>query len=136
MGIEQKRFKVGRDLCAYCGVNIATQREDPVPRGLYPKRARAQLQLLKNPACSDCNGAKTRVDNALRDFLVIDLDCSAHAVAQEVCAEKMASGVTGNHVRLIDDFYTGEDAPVFNREGNFDGTAYGRHPFIGTRLRA
>jgi len=105
-------------------VTVATQREDPVPRGLYPKRERAKLQLLKIPACADCNSTKSRVDNALRDFLVIDLDSSAHAVAQEVFREKMASAVSGNHVRLIDDFYNGEHAPIFNREGNFDGTAY------------
>ncbi len=122
--IQQKRFRLGRDLCAYCGLNTATQREDPIPRNIYPESLRAQLQLLKIPACAACNRAKSKVDNALRDYLLMDIDSSEHAVVQELFQSKMITAVTENHVRLLDGFYQGIDVPAFTREGGLAGLTY------------
>src|SRR5262249_34719128 len=116
--IKQPRFRTGQAMCAYCGSEVSSQREDPIPRNLYPSHLRSTVQLLKIPACATCNVTKSQFDNFLRDFLVIDIDSGAHPVAAKVFDEKMISAVIENHVRLLDEFYGGFDVVVGDRTGS------------------
>ncbi|MDP9370732.1 MAG: hypothetical protein M3Q03_21100 [Chloroflexota bacterium] len=107
MPIQQRPFRLKHDPCAYCGRNTATQSDVPIPRYLYPESLRTQLQfqLLKVPACRACNRAKSRGENALRDFLLIDIDKSDGALAQELFAAKMLTTVTDHHAQVLDELY-------------------------------
>lgn len=124
MPIKKRRFKLGVDSCAYCGVAVCTDREDPIPRSLYPKSIRQGIQFLKIPACSDCNGTKSQVDDDLRDYLTINITSQAHPVATELFNDTVIRAAEGNHIRLVDRFYEGRNVNLATRSGFLFGLGY------------
>lgn len=80
--------------------------------------------MLKVPACRECNHTKSRVDNALRDFLTIDIDSSRHPLALELQKTKTIRAARDNQVRLLDGFFEGSEVPVFTPDGLLDGVAW------------
>lgn len=124
MSLKTGRWKLGRVRCAYCGVELASTRDHPIPVNLYPLEERTKVQMLKVPSCQGCNGTKSQFDNFLRDYLTIDLDSSQHDLAQQLQVTKTVVAAASNQVRLLDSFYDGRTVPAFTRDGAFDGLAY------------
>lgn len=48
-----KSSSANKKLCAYCGVNVATEREHVFARSMFPKDKRQNLVIV--PTCSECN---------------------------------------------------------------------------------
>ena len=72
-----KRNKKG--ICVYCGKLKILTREHVVPRCLFPTPPMAPVII---PVCRDCNNDKSKIDDYLRDMLV--LESSRHAPAAEL----------------------------------------------------
>jgi hypothetical protein len=117
MPIKQRRFKLGVGLCAYCGVVVCTDGEDPIPRSLYPKSIRQGIQFLKIPACSNCNNAKSQVDDDLRDYLTINFATQTHPAATQLFHDTVIRAAEDNHIRLLDRFYEGKNVGLVTPSG-------------------
>lgn len=115
----RRRYKLGTDLCAYCGANVCTDREDPIPMALFPKSIRGSIQFLKIPACNACNNAKSQVDGALRDLLTLDFQTQNHPLIQELFEEKFVTAIKKNNVRMLDRFLEGRPRPITTPSGFF-----------------
>jgi hypothetical protein len=107
--IKQRRWKRGKSLCAYCGVEVATDGDHVVPKNLTTQEARQQTRnMLTVPACRDCNGNKGVYDEALQHYLLIDVDASSQPEASQIFDTKMEKAVLTNRVKLLDRFYEGQ----------------------------
>lgn len=109
MPVERRRFRLGRDLCAYCASVTNEDREDLIPLALYPPSIRPTLQFLKIPACRPCNHAKSQVDGSLRDYLSINSVSQRHPVAMELFHDTVIRAAERNQIRLLDQFFEGRD---------------------------
>jgi hypothetical protein len=85
-------------LCAYCGAKEATTEDHVVPVCLFNRPL--PPDIVKVPACNDCNHAKSKNDDYLRDMLVIDIHCSHHPVAQALMDGKMKRAMQNNHSKV------------------------------------
>ena len=52
--------------------------------------------MVTVPACSQCNGVKSKNDDYLRDMLVVDICCSEHPVAKALLDGKVARSIRRN----------------------------------------
>ncbi len=118
MPIKPRRWRRGRSLCAYCGVNVCTDGDHVVPDCLYTDEARRDIKnLLTVPACRDCNADKGTFDGPLQHYLLADVDASTHPQARQVFEAKMVEAISTNRVRLLDRFYEGEVVPEITANG-------------------
>lgn len=118
MAIKPIRWRRGRTLCAYCGVNVCTEGDHVVPDCLYTDESRqATKNLLTVPACDACNRDKGTFDGPLQHYLLADVDASEHPQAQRLFEAKMRAAVSINRVRLLDRFYEGQMVPEITGEG-------------------
>jgi len=122
--LSPRRFKLGVDPCAYCGTAPSTDREDPVPIGLYTPEARAKLQFLKIPSCRPCNLAKSKVDSELIAYLTINRESGWHPEAKRLFSDKVLRAVSNNHVRMVDHFASGIDVYDFDSSGAIQQVGY------------
>lgn len=84
--------------CAYCG-NVAELTDDHViPKCLFQRPLPSNP--VKAPACFPCNNEKSKTDDYLRDFLVLDAYASDHKIAQALFRDKMISSVRQNSSAL------------------------------------
>ena len=103
MAIKPRRWRRGRDLCAYCVVTVSTDGDHVVPGCLYTDEARRAINnLLTVPACRDCNADKGTFDAPLQHYLLADVDASEHPQAEQVLHSKMVDALSSNRVRLLD----------------------------------
>lgn len=134
MPIAERRFKVGKSLCAYCSVAVSEEREDPIPMSLYPASVRPEIKkFLKIPACHACNHAKSLVDGELRDFLTIDIDSQKHPIATELFNTTTIKAAGYNNIRMVDRFFDGSIGTRFNPAERSVEVTYGV-PFDEPRL--
>ncbi len=73
-------------MCAYCGEIKPSSKDHVIPRCLFPRPL--PNPMITVPACDDCNGAKSRHDDFLRDLLVTDYAGSGSPIAQELFQTK------------------------------------------------
>lgn len=119
-------------LCAYCGLQTATTRDHVIPQCLFlPPLPEVMITV---PACHECNNSKSKNDEYLRDFLVTDIYCSKHPVAQKLAAGKVARSAQKNRSRLARAAKSGAKwAPVYTPAGLYLGHAYSI-PLEGERI--
>lgn len=129
MAIKPRRWKRGKSLCAYCGVNVGTEGDHVVADCLYTKDARKSVRdLLTVPACHDCNRDKGTFDGPLQHYLLTDVDASEHPEARQLFDEKLVKAVSTNRVRVLDGFYEGQMVPEITVGGLWVRDLY-RIPF-------
>ena len=78
--------------CVYCRKIKSVEREHVIPRCLFPKPVPSFM--LTVPVCRACNKAKGKLDEYVRDVLVLDIDCSNNAAAR-----KLLNGEVGRAIR-------------------------------------
>jgi hypothetical protein len=121
--VERRRWKKGKEPCAYCG-GAASTREHVVPKNLYIPEDRKALQLQTIPACKKCNGDKALVDETLLYYLSADIDSSQHEKAKPLLLGPTSRAAARNQVRMLDKFYDGKTVPSFTRDGDYDAPAW------------
>jgi len=80
--MKQGKRRVG--ICIYCGRLEKLSRDHVVPRCLFTKPY--PLQLITVPACDRCHGEKSRDEDFLRDYLIVDVQGSQSFTAQAIFA--------------------------------------------------
>ncbi len=124
--IASRSFKLGINVCAYCGVAIATTKDHVISRNLWPDDERNGVKFIRVPACLLCNGQKSKVDNFLRDYLVIDEDRSCHPLAAKLISNgTIERAVQGKHVKILRSFEDGVVLPRVTPAGIIWGAHYG-----------
>ncbi|RYZ82676.1 MAG: hypothetical protein EOP06_21285 [Proteobacteria bacterium] len=81
-------------VCTYCGELRKPTKDHVIPKALFPKPY--PLNMITVPACEDCNNAKSRDDDFLRDILTSDIYGSQSMEAQKVFKSKVLSSVNQN----------------------------------------
>jgi 5-methylcytosine-specific restriction endonuclease McrA len=102
---RRKKMRRGNAECAYCGTAPATTVDHVVPKCLF--EAPLPRNMITVPACSPCNGAKSKLDTFLRDFLVSDQQAPENRVADSVRAGPYQRGVSrkrSERVRPVNPF--------------------------------
>lgn len=117
-----RSFKLGVNLCAYCGVAIATTKDHVISRNLWPDDERNGVTFIRVPACSPCNGQKSKVDNFLRDYLVIDEDGGCHPLSAKLMSNgTIECAVQGKHIKILRSFEDGVILPRVSQAGTIWG---------------
>ncbi|MCE5313831.1 MAG: hypothetical protein ABFD49_09020 [Armatimonadota bacterium] len=83
-----------QEQCAYCGKIGKMTIEHVIPQCLFTKPL--PLDIVKVPACEQCNNAKSADDSYLRDYLVTDASASEHKTARKIFTTKVLSSVRKN----------------------------------------
>jgi len=65
------RKKYKSQLCIYCGVREATDRDHIPPKGIYPPQWRNNRNLHKVPSCSDCHQYDSIADEEFKLYINI-----------------------------------------------------------------
>lgn len=117
MSITPPSWSRGKSLCAYCGVALCTTGDHVIPKTLYTAEAHRERESLTVPACQACNADKSRFDNYLRDYLLINVTSSEHPIAKAIFNTKMEKAITTGRVRLLDRFDEGRLVPAFSEHG-------------------
>src|SRR5438105_792530 len=78
--------------CAYCGRSLPVTRDHVVPKCLFGEPLPKFLVTV--PACDDCNNLKSRSDDVLRDYLVMDINVCEHPLAQRLFQQKMLKSLS------------------------------------------
>ena len=108
MAIKPRRWRRGRDLCAYCGVNVSTDGDHVVPDCLYTdEERRAITNVLTVPACRDCNADKGTFDAPSQHYLLADVEASEHPQAKQLFDAKMVKALATHRAVLLDRFHEG-----------------------------
>ncbi len=68
--------------CPYCGKSGKMSREHVIPQGLFSNGLPGDLPKI--PVCELCNNKKSRYDNYLRDFLLLDMHSCDQPEAREL----------------------------------------------------
>jgi hypothetical protein len=89
-----KKRKSKKGQCIYCGITTKLTKDHVIPKGLFVRPYPSNLITV--PACSDCNEAKSKNDDFLRDFLICDAFASNSPIAQSIFDEKMTRSITRN----------------------------------------
>lgn len=119
--MAKRREQIGE--CVYCGTTGALEKEDVIPKCLFPKPR--PNDLVKVPSCRKCNLEKSKDDDYLRDLLVSDISTGNHPIAQTLFHDKMLSSFRQNSSdfarRAVSE---GELSPYRTREGLYLGQAF------------
>jgi len=84
-------------VCVYCGLKPGTTDDHVLPRCLFAPMARRDM--IKVPACLQCNNVKKSLDDDwLRDLLAADAD--AHPALSQFARDKFFSAVAQNKSAL------------------------------------
>lgn len=81
----------GEAVCVYCGSKPATTQYHVLSRGFYVPPYPANLFTV--PACHECNQAKSRNEDILRDFLTIDLPSASAPEAKALFQTTVARSI-------------------------------------------
>jgi hypothetical protein len=81
-----RKMKKGEN-CAYCGVFTICTRDHVFPRTIFTLGQPNNHVIV--PACKKCNNEKSKFDNALRDFLCVDLFGRNTSFARRVNLESL-----------------------------------------------
>jgi hypothetical protein len=82
-------------LCAICGINVATTKDHIPPKSIYPKAMRAKnLSLNSIPACFSCNNGAAIEDEELK--LYVGLSTGEHRSDSEKIIDSLASTIANN----------------------------------------
>jgi len=82
-------------LCAICGINVATTKDHIPPQSIYPKELRpSNFSLNVIPACSCCNNGAAVEDEELK--LYVGLSTGEHRDSPEKIIDSMASTIAKN----------------------------------------
>jgi len=119
--------------CAYCGHAGELTREHVIPKCLfvppYPPN------LITVPVCDRCNNEKSKDDDFLRDFLVVDIQGSQSPVTQTLFSGKVQRSLSRNSSALLRDVIPQlRIAPLYTSAGIYLGDAP-QAPFDGERLK-
>lgn len=106
---KRKKMLRGVSECAYCGKVPAETVDHVVPKCLFGTPL--PTNMITVPACSRCNGAKSRLDSLLRDFLVCEEGRPPHQVADSLRAGPYKRAVA----RKQSEFWKEIDAGRFKR---------------------
>lgn len=121
-----RSYRLGVDPCAYCGIGIATTKDHVISRNLWPNDERNGVAFIRAPACPACNGMKSKVDNLLRDYLVIDEDGSCHPLAAKLMTNgTIERAVQGKHIKILRSFEEGVVLPRVTPAGIIWGAHFG-----------
>jgi hypothetical protein len=85
--------------CAYCGASPALTGDHVVPKCLFIPPLPQDVVVV--PACSVCNNDKSKDDDYLRDFLVMDYQGSTNPIAQEIFDTKVMRSVQRNSSAVV-----------------------------------
>jgi len=94
--MSRKRKVCGE--CAYCGEVTELTKDHVIPKCLFQKPRPSKPVIVW--ACRPCNLEKSKTDDYLRDFLVLDAYSSENSVAQAIFHESMLSSVRQNSSAL------------------------------------
>ncbi len=79
-------------MCAYCGVKRGLTKDHVIPKCLFKRPLPSNMITV--PACSECNNAKSKDEDYLRDMLVIDHFTSSNPTAQTLLNNKVIRSAT------------------------------------------
>lgn len=86
---------MSKQLCAICGVNLATTADHIPPKSIYPKELRAKnLALNSIPACPSCNNGAAVEDEELK--LYIGYSTGEYRDSSEKVIDSMVSTIANN----------------------------------------
>jgi len=89
--------------CVYCGVDTATEREDVLAKQFFPPEQRYRGDLVKVPACGNCNRTKQKMEDSAGIFFQF----SDATPALEAVLEKRALRTFKKNERLKRAFQQG-----------------------------
>jgi hypothetical protein len=93
-----------------------------VPRQLFDSQPKKHLTV---PCCGNCNDKKAELDDALRDYLVLDWQGSEHPVARRIFLGAVSRAVRNNHSKIARGFPAeARLAPVYDAGGLWVGDHY------------
>ena len=108
--------------CAYCGQTMETTRDHIIPLCLFEQPY--PNNLITVPACRQCNNAKSRDDDFLRDLLTSDIYGNTHPIAQRIYQNKMLSSVRqGSSSMAKDVIENATSEPFYSHDGVYLGEA-------------
>lgn len=87
--VVEKKTKRKKKICVYCGQFKEVSNDHVIPKCLFIKPYPPNLVTVK--ACDDCNNAKSKNDDYLRDFLIADFVANQSPTANQLFHEKMLS---------------------------------------------
>jgi hypothetical protein len=95
--VGKKKHKIGK--CTYCQENKVVTREHVIPRCLFPKPL--PNFMITVPVCQTCNRKKGRLDEYLRDVLVLDIDSSENEAAQKLKRGEVNRAIRRNRSEVM-----------------------------------
>lgn len=112
--MRRKRRRKGGE-CAYCGELKDLTRDHVIPECLfkqpYPKN------LITVSACDDCNSAKSKNDEYLRDLVTTDIYGNQSPLAQELFEQKVISSSRKNRSLMAREFLSKARLEPFYSKG-------------------
>lgn len=128
----RRRQRARPGTCVYCGQQTTVEDDHVVPRALWPEDERQRVQYVVVPACRDCNVLKSKGEDDLRDYAVIDLHGGEHSYAQRL-TRKVARSIAKGHSNIGKAVLTAELTPLLTKHGIYLGD-YPSAPIYSTNM--
>ncbi len=113
-----KKSKIGQ--CVYCGETKSLTKDHVIARCLFP--APLPTFMATVPACNDCNAAKAKHDDYLRDMLVVDHNSEHSKPAHTLLAGKVLRASKRNQSLVIRGAKSkGKFGPIYSKGGIYLG---------------
>jgi hypothetical protein len=91
-----------------------------VPRGLWPARERSNVDFVRVPACRACNVLKSKGENDLIAYSVIDKDGGTHPYASEL-APKIGRSIKRGRANVANAVLSSQMTPLITKNGVYLG---------------
>lgn len=103
-------------LCALCGINIASTRDHVPPKAIFPK---PRPNLITVPACFECNNSASDLDDLFKVYLSIHA-AENNDIARRLFTEKTTRTLRHNESLLKKIRRESKRIPVRNKEGTLE----------------
>ncbi|WP_207787704.1 hypothetical protein [Candidatus Thiosymbion oneisti] len=90
------------NLCALCGINLATTKDHIPPRGIYPKAIRHGINFNTVPACKECNNGASMDDEEFKMF--VGFNTGEYQEHPEIVIDSLA-GTIGNNKKIANQIF-------------------------------